>query len=451
MMPGDAPASDREDPDEAQEISFEDAIALARRLLGQGRTREAAALAAQIQQAAPEHPDTLHLAGLIHYRLGDPRRALAAIAEALRRAPGNAPWHVDRGNILSLEGDLQAALEAYQEALRLDPGNPGAWRNLGVAHRLAGELALAEQAFGEALAIAPDDPDALLLLGDLYLHRGDFDRGSELLRRAIGLQPRRAEGYRLLATAHARRNELAQATEVYDLWLAADPANPSACHYRAACGGGEVPRRAADDYVAEVFDRFADNFESRLQGRLQYRAPALLADLLEGALPAPAGQLDALDAGCGTGLCGPLLRPWCARLDGVDLSANMLAIAAGKGCYDRLVKAELTAFLAQSAAAYELLVSADTLCYFGDLAEVCVAAAGALRPGGWFAFTVESLSAEEPGETFRLLPHGRYAHRRAYVERCLEAAGLDLAELRPADLRTESGHAVRGLLVLARR
>ena len=31
-----------------------------------------------------------------------------------------------------------------------------------------------------------------------------------------------------------------------------------------------------------------------------------------------AKQLDVLDAGCGTGLCGPLLAPYARRLVGVD-------------------------------------------------------------------------------------------------------------------------------------
>ena len=34
-----------------------------------------------------------------------------------------------------------------------------------------------------------------------------------------------------------------------------------------------------------------------------------------------------LDAGCGTGLCGPLIAPHARRLVGVDLSGQMLAHA----------------------------------------------------------------------------------------------------------------------------
>ena len=44
----------------------------------------------------------------------------------------------------------------------------------------------------------------------------------------------------------------------------------------------------------------------------------------------PAKALDILDAGCGTGLCGPLLAPYARRLVGVDLSDGMLKHAREK-------------------------------------------------------------------------------------------------------------------------
>ena len=52
-----------------------------------------------------------------------------------------------------------------------------------------------------------------------------------------------------------------------------------------------------------------------------------------------------LDAGCGTGLCGPLIAPYARRLVGVDLSERMLAQARARDVYDELVKGELTAYL----------------------------------------------------------------------------------------------------------
>jgi predicted TPR repeat methyltransferase len=60
-------------------------------------------------------------------------------------------------------------------------------------------------------------------------------------------------------------------------------------------------------------------------------------------LAAPDGRCVALDAGCGTGLCGPLLRPYASELTGVDLSAGMLDRARPRQVYDHLEKGELSA------------------------------------------------------------------------------------------------------------
>jgi predicted TPR repeat methyltransferase len=135
---------------------------------------------------------------------------------------------------------------------------------------------------------------------------------------------------------------------------------------------------------------------------------------------------------------------------GVDLSARMLARAERRQVYSALNKAELTAFIeAEPAASYDLIVSADTLCYFGDLGAVARVMARALRPGGWLVFTVESLQGECAGG-FHLNPHGRYSHRELYLREVLGNAGLDDVRVQAAHLRTEGGKPVDGFVVSAR-
>jgi predicted TPR repeat methyltransferase len=165
----------------------------------------------------------------------------------------------------------------------------------------------------------------------------------------------------------------------------------------------------------------------------------------------PRGTLDVLDAGCGTGLCGAELRPYARRLTGVDLSGGMLEQARGKGGYDALVEAELTDFLQRSPEAYDLVVSADTLVYFGALEALAAALAGALRPGGCFVFTAERSADAEAREGHKLHPHGRYSHTEAYLRRVLGGAGIEVVTARPVDLRREAGRWVGGWLVTARR
>ena len=162
----------------------------------------------------------------------------------------------------------------------------------------------------------------------------------------------------------------------------------------------------------------------------------------------PSKRLDVLDAGCGTGLCGPLVVRYARRLVGVDLSDGMLAHAKKKHVYDALVKTELTEYLRDNGEAFDLIVSADTLVYFGDLENVLAAAAHALRPNGLLVFTLEHAVGCEADVDYRLELRGRYSHTTAYVERLLAAVCLK-SEIAYADLRMESGAPVAGLVIRA--
>jgi len=162
----------------------------------------------------------------------------------------------------------------------------------------------------------------------------------------------------------------------------------------------------------------------------------------------PQSRLDVLDAGCGTGLCAPLIRPWARRLTGVDLSGGMVEKARLRGGYDTLAVAELTAYLEGQPAAYDVVLSADTLVYFGDLLPVLHASRAALRPGGWLAFTLEALDGEL--DRSELSSSGRYRHSRSYVERALLQTGFGDVRIVQDTLRKEAGEPVHGWVVLAR-
>jgi len=101
-------------------------------------------------------------------------------------------------------------------------------------------------------------------------------------------------------------------------------------------------------------------------------------------------------------------------------------------------------------AAHDLIVSADTLVYFGALESVLGAASQALRPGGLLLFTVEAAD-EPPDDGYRLNAHGRYSHSKEYLERVIPGAGLTLASLRSGVLRKEGGHPANGWMAIARR
>jgi predicted TPR repeat methyltransferase len=199
-------------------------------------------------------------------------------------------------------------------------------------------------------------------------------------------------------------------------------------------------------YVRRLFDQHAPDFEASLMRRLDYRGPAILLDALKAATGKPLEFGSVLDLGCGTGLAGVAIRPFCDRLVGMDLSSGMLEVARAKGVYDRLAVAELSEFLTTEAGAqHHLVLAADVFVYCGDLAPIAAAVVRVMAPGGWFAFTVES----HDGSGIRLQPTLRHAHGAAHVRSAIEAAGLQLRHLEPVSTRKEKGEWVAGLVAVA--
>jgi predicted TPR repeat methyltransferase len=428
-----------------RDFTLDEAMSLAIRLHKNEQFADAEEVYRRILELVPDHPDVLHFSGVLAHQLGKSDQAIALIERSLALVPDRADCYSNLGNIFQARGRLEEGVAAYQRAIELDPEHANSYSNLGVLQRAQGKLAEAEASYRHAIRLNPGHMDAYTNLGILMAAQDRLPEAIACYCRVITLQPSHPDARRLLAMAHTTVGEVDKARDIFDEWLREEPDNAIARHMLAACSGEQVPARASDGYIEAVFDNFAASFDSKL-ARLSYRAPALVAAMVTELPIEPSKSFDVLDAGCGTGLCGPSLAPYARRMVGVDLSARMLDQAKERHVYDALVKGELTEYLRDSVGAFDLIVSADTLVYFGPLDGAVGAAAAALRPGGRLIFTVEEW-VDGAGE-FCLNPHGRYTHTRRYVEQLLVDANLR-PEIVGANLRTEGGLPVAGLVVRA--
>jgi predicted TPR repeat methyltransferase len=397
---------------ETFEATLEQAMERALALQREGQLDAADEIYQQILEHVPEYADAWHFRGLVALMRGQRDEALALITRAIEAAPDYADAYNNLGNVYFMMDRHREALAAWRLAVEKKPDLAEAHFNLGRGFAATDQVDQALAAFRKGLEITPDKFDA----------------------------------YRRMASLLYGSGRIEEAAQVFREWLTVEPGNEHARHMLASCTQENVPLRASDKAVRRVFDDFAKDFDEQLQ-RLQYQAPALVAEGLKRVLGAPAGALEVLDAGCGTGLCGPGLKPYARRLVGVDLSSEMVKRAEARQLYDELVVEELTAFLTGRPGAFDLVASGDTVCYFGALEGLMTAAAGSLRPGGHLVFTVE----RSTGEAYRLHPHGRYSHTDGYVREALGAAGMTTVLIANVFLRMESGQPVAGLLVVARR
>jgi len=369
--------------------------------------------------------------------------------------PREANAHNLLGVLARQRGEARAALQHTARALALDPEAPVFLANHGGALAEAGELRDAVGFLRAALRRRPEDSVALRNLGQALAALGDPGAALKPLERAAALAPDAVEPH--LALAHARREVgdaegAAVAAEAALARAAPDSALAAQAEFLlAALGRAAVPDRAPASYVRDLFDGFAERFDTDLAGGLGYRTPELLAAALRDAAAAE-GEGRGLDLGCGTGLSGLALAPLVGRLEGLDLSPRMLAQARRRGIYAALHQADLLQWLPAHPVSFDLIAAADVLNYLGDLRPALAGIAAALRPGGLAAFSLEAgEKGGEGGAPFTLGASMRYRHDAGHAAVLAAETGLELLAQRDAPLRQERGEPVAGVLLVLRR
>lgn len=434
---------------EIQELDLASALTLAIYLHRTAEFSDAETLYRRILDAAPDNADAMHFLGVLLHQRDRSDAAIELIERSIALDPSHTDRHNNLGNVLIERGRLSEAAEAYRKSISLRPGHSDAWNNLGAVLRALGRLEEAGSAYLKAIELDPENVHVYNNYGNLLGGQGRTKEAVAYYCKAITLVPGHPDSMRLLGIAYYTLGQFEAASETYREWLKEEPDNPIAQHMLASCSGEKVPKRAPDQYISTTFDAFANSFDRKLES-LSYKAPQLVADATATMLGAPAKNLIVLDAGCGTGLCGLLIAPFATRLTGVDLSSRMLAVARTRTIYDQLINEELSSYMAAQPRTFDLIVSADTLVYFGELDEVFASAARALHPGGLLVFTVETMSDATADMGYRINPHGRYSHSRTYVTKALRDAGFGTPVIESAILRMESGSPVQGMVVAAR-
>mmetsp|Transcript_22963 Transcript_22963/g.56583 ORF Transcript_22963/g.56583 Transcript_22963/m.56583 type:complete len:464 (-) Transcript_22963:23-1414(-) len=244
---------------------------------------------------------------------------------------------------------------------------------------------------------------------------------------------------------------------------------------------GSVHERKPKEFVAELFDSFANTFDEKLLHGLEYKVPQMVGKLAQEMVSSSSLFENALDAGCGTGLAGRYLRHLIKdKLVGVDASSKMLDIAKDctlhKGCgleeeedgkptkddpplYDDLMVLDLeemtlentlyrdsTITTTKIGEGFDLIVAADVFVYFGSLEAVLNTFAKVSQSGATLIFTCEKAQPKEAPLGWRLLPSGRFAHTKEHVVEMAQKVGYRLESYQDIVPRMEKGEPVKGHL-----
>ncbi len=230
----------------------------------------------QVLAFAPDHPDALHLYGVLLHQTGRTGPAEQAIRRAITLQPKAGAYHNNLGNLLRDAGRLQEAVASYRAALRLQPNMPQIHHHLGLALDGMGDTAGAETALRNAIRLQKDYATARLDLGNLLCRIGKPREAEACLKAALRVQPDDPKILNALGMAQASQNQHELAVASFTQALAMTSIHtPARANLAASLGALGRTDEALDYYAALVAETPDDASLLRTMGQLLVRQKRL--------------------------------------------------------------------------------------------------------------------------------------------------------------------------------
>ena len=206
-----------------------------------GRFDKAEALYRRALRRHPNHPDILHLLGVLALDRGRPERAIQLIGKALGALPDFADAHCNLGNALRAAGRPAEAAASYSRAIALRPDSAAAHSNLGRLLNEQGEYAGALESCERALRLSPTLAEAHVNRAQVLRASGRIVEAESAFREALRLQPGNADTQHALGLLLAEAGQFEEARSCQEQALARHPDHP-----QALLALGFLLRRAGD-------------------------------------------------------------------------------------------------------------------------------------------------------------------------------------------------------------
>ncbi len=423
----------------------------------------------------PEYIAAFNNLGTVYYAQGKLDDAILYYQKAIAKQPNYIDAYYNLGLALTKQNLFSEAIHAYQALLEYAPEHFAArfhlaclfmqqnkiedalvelmtiemaqphhfetQSNLATCYLKQGSFNQAKAHYQNALTLRPQDTQILFNLGYIHMQQGSLDIAIQYYQRAVAIDPDLFAAHNNLGVAFLAKQHPGFAMEHFQEALRLQPHNEAIAYTVKMLAQNQHLFAAPPAYIQSLFDAYADHYEPHLLHALDYQLPTLFTKTLAPFITTST-QWDVLDLGCGTGLCGAPLKPYSKILVGIDLSANMLAIATQKNVYDRLIKSDITTFLIAETAQYDLVLAGDTLVYTGDLETIFNSIHRALRPEGLFIFNAEIGDAP----TFKMNQSGRFSHHKDYLDRLAKKEGFSILSYQEIITRMQNNEPVYGHL-----
>ena len=235
-----------------------------------------------------------------------------------------------------------------------------------------------------------------------------------------------------MAAIYLRLEDKVIAEKLLTRAVAANPEDKISQHMLNALSHTENATDTCPEYAQNLFNNYALFYDNHMRTALHYRLPNQILQVMSELKLGNLGSV--LDLGCGTGLCGQVLRDYTSYLEGVDIAHKMIIQAEEKKVYNKLYTSEALAFLEKNKSRYDLIVAADVIPYFGELKKLIQSIGTALKPQGHFIFSTEISTTE----AWLLTSSGRFAHHLGYLQELAKVNHFEISVQKEMNARYQA-------------
>ncbi|AZL16195.1 methyltransferase domain-containing protein [Rickettsiales endosymbiont of Stachyamoeba lipophora] len=356
--------------------------------------------------------------------------------------------------VLYQKGDYPDAEVLIMKYLEMDPREDRLLGALALIKKKDNQIAVAKFLLEKALSYN-EHPFYYYQLCVLNMEMNSLDIALEWGLKGLKVNSNDYTLLKNVAIIYYKLKDYDKAKEYYTKILIANPGDEEAKILIEAFENGKA-EIIPDNIVANLFDNYANDFDTHLVQVLQYQTPTLMCNVLKKFihLVQPNLDLKVLDLGCGTGLMAQELEKnnftQEVKITGVDLSLNMINIARSKNLYNKLYTDDIEKYLNQENRNYHLILASDVFVYIGNINNIIKLCKQHLKSNGLLVFSVECMEADNQEEYKIITENMRFKHSENYLKRIIKEAGLQLLDIEKVIVRHNHNIPVHGLIVIAK-
>ena len=336
-------------------------------------------------------------------------------------------------------GNIDDSINFYLKALKIDSSYPEVLNNLGYVLYDQEQYSRALFYFRSALKLDSERNIFHHNVAMAYSAIGFKEQAKFHYKRSIFLSPEYIQSYYNLAGIYREEKKISQAVLMYQKVIENNCDLSVDAEFMIDIMTNKNSINAPSSYLTRLFNSYASYYDRHMKSTLYYAVPKIFSEILSSNKRKV--FKNGLDIGCGTGLCGVIMKPYVVNLMGIDLAEKMIIQASRKNCYDKLVHGNFiddNQFLLQQK--FDLIISGDVFIYSGDLSKIFKRLSELIENESEIIFNVEL----GDHEYFELRNSGRFSHSARYIKTLLLDNNFKLISFCIKSIRKENCRNITG-------